>query len=141
MQINADGLKIITDAEGLRLHAYKCPAGVWTIGYGHAGADVASGMVITAARADELLARDIARFERAVAELCPVATPNQFSALVSFAFNLGTDALKHSTLRRMHNEGSCAEAALQFSRWDKAAGKTQPGLTKRRAREAALYAK
>ena len=141
MRTNAAGLKIIKDAEGLRLNAYKCPAGIWTIGYGHTGPDVHPGLTITSERATELLAADLARFELAVSSLCPVTTDNQFAALVSFAYNLGAGALKGSTLCRLHNEGRYVEAAAQFQRWNKAAGQVLPGLTKRRAAEAALYRK
>jgi lysozyme len=144
MHTNAAGLKIIKDAEGLRLNAYPDPGtggAPWTIGYGHTGPDVHPGLTITSERATELLAADLARFELAVSSLCPVTTENQFSALVSFAYNLGPGALKGSTLCRLHNEGRYIEAAAQFQRWNKAAGQVLPGLTKRRAAEAALYRK
>ena len=92
MHINDDGLNIIKESEGLRLKAYKCPSGVWTIGYGHTGKDVKKGMVITEEKATELLKRDIARFERHVSAYNKIYnfTSNEFSALVSFAFNLGS---------------------------------------------------
>lgn len=144
MHTNAAGLKIIKDAEGLRLNAYPDPGtggAPWTIGYGHTGPDVHPGLTITSERATELLAADLARFELAVSSLCPVTTENQFSALVSFAYNLGPGALKGSTLCRLHNEGRYIEAAAQFQRWNKAAGQVLPGLTKRRGAEAALYRK
>ena len=139
--INKEGLQLIKDSEGLVLKTYKCPAGIPTVGFGHTGPDVHMGETITVERATELLVMDLAKFEQGVAELCPVATDNEFSALVSFAFNLGLESLKTSTLRRMHNEGDHAGAAAQFARWNKAAGRVLPGLTKRRAAEAALYAK
>lgn len=139
--INFDGLKIIKDAEGLRLKAYICPAGVLTIGYGSTGAHVKPGMVISELEAEQLLMKDLERFEEGVAKSCPVATSNQFSALVSFAFNVGTEALRTSTLRRLHNEGKYGEAAEQFGKWVRGGGKVLPGLVKRRAAEAALYRK
>jgi lysozyme len=138
-KINTAGLAIIKQFEGLRLKAYVCPAGVLTIGYGSTGAHVKSDMVITEAESEALLIKDLERFEQAVAMYCPVTTPNQYSALVSFAFNLGEGALKDSTLRRMHNEGQYEAAAGQFARWNKAGGRVLAGLTKRRAAEAALY--
>lgn len=141
-RINDAGLKLIKDAEGLRLAAYPDPGtggDPWTIGYGHTGPEVKKGMVISSGQADAYLKADVARFEQAVAQLCPVTTDNQFSALVSFAFNLGPENLRTSTLRRLHNEGDYAGAQAQFGRWNKAAGRVLPGLTKRRAAEAALY--
>lgn len=139
--INREGLQIIKDSEGLELKAYVCPAGVLTIGYGSTGNHVKPGMVITEAQAEELLRSDLRRFEDWVAAHCKPATDNQFSALVSFAFNVGEGALKDSTLRRKHLEGDYAGAAEQFARWNKGGGRELPGLVKRRAREAALYRK
>lgn len=148
-RINAAGLAIIKEFEGLRLEAYLCPAKVWTIGWGHTGPDVQRGMKITTARAEELLRVDLGRFEAAVQQLAPVATDNQFSAMVSFAFNVGEDidddtiaeGLGDSTLLRKHNSGDFAGAAREFAKWNKAKGKVLAGLTRRRAMEAALYAK
>lgn len=135
------GIDLIKQFEGVRLKAYPDPATgaePWTIGIGHTGG-VRPGDVITEARAEQLLRQDLGRFELAVRKLCPVTTQPQFSALVSFAFNVGEGNLKDSTLRRLHNEGDYAGAANQFARWDKAAGKQMLGLTRRRAAEAALY--
>jgi lysozyme len=140
-QINADGLALIKQFEGLRLKAYKCPAGVWTVGYGSTGSHVKPDTVITADEAENLLLDDLVRFEQGVALQCPVATDSQFAALVAFAFNVGLESLRTSTLRRMHNEGNYAGAAGQFGRWNKGGGRVLPGLIKRRAAEAALYAK
>jgi len=138
---NTAGLALIKSFEGLRLKSYRCPANIPTVGYGHTGPEVRDGMTITQAQADAYLAADLAKFEQAVSTLCPITTDNQFAALVSFAYNLGSGSIKDSTLRRMHNAGDYAGAAGQFGRWDKAAGKVLPGLTKRRAAEAALYGK
>lgn len=148
-RINAAGLAIIKEFEGLRLDAYLCPANVWTIGWGHTGPNVTRGLKISMARAEELLRHDLERFESAVQKLAPVATDNQFSALVSFAFNVGEDidddtiaeGLGDSTLLKKHNAGDHAGAAREFARWNKAKGKVLAGLTRRRAMEAALYAK
>lgn len=140
-RINAAGLQIVKESEGLELKAYVCPAGILTIGYGSTGPHVKPGMVITEARAEELLREDLARFEAAVAKLCPVSTENQFSAMVSLAFNIGEKAFADSTLRRKHNAGDFGGAAAEFGRWNRGGGKVLPGLTKRRAKEAALYRK
>lgn len=148
-RINAEGLRIIREFESLELKAYLCPAGVWTIGWGHTGPDVKPGMEITEARAEQLLRMDLDRFEAAVQKLAPVATDNQFSAMVSFAFNVGEDidddriaeGLGDSTLLKKHNAGDFAGAAREFAKWNKAKGKVLAGLARRRAMEAALYAK
>lgn len=137
----AKGLALIKSFEGLRLKSYPDPGTggePWTIGYGHTGG-VKPGQVITEAQADEFLRADLARFEVAVNKLCPVTTQNQFDALVSFTFNVGENALKESTLRRLHNEGAYSQASDQFKRWDKAVGKVMAGLSRRRAAEAQLY--
>jgi lysozyme len=140
-RINRAGVDLIRTFEGLRLKAYKCPAGVWTIGYGSTGPHVTEGKVITRDEAEGLLVNDLRRFEQAVEQYCPVTTDNQFAALVSFAFNLGPESLRTSTLRRKHNEGDYVGAAAQFARWTRAGGRVLPGLVKRRAAESALYQK
>jgi lysozyme len=138
-RIGPKGLALIKSSEGLRLKAYRDAVGVLTIGYGSTGAHVKPGMSITNAEADALLRKDLERFERGVAEMAGEMTPGQFSALVSFAFNLGLQSLKESTLLRLHKEGDFVGAAQQFARWNKAGGKVLPGLVKRREAEAALY--
>ena len=141
-KINKAGLDLVKTSEGLRLHAYPDPAtggDPWTIGYGSTGKHVYRGLVITAEQAEALLLKDLSRFEAGVAKLAPVSTDNQFAALVSFAFNLGLENLKTSTLLRMHNEGDYKGAQKQFIRWNKANGKIMPGLTTRRQAEANLY--
>ena len=139
MQISKAGLDLIKQFEGLYLKAYRCPAGVPTIGYGHT-AGVAMGQTITQQQADDYLRRDVRQFERAVARLVTVPlTQGQFDALVSFAFNLGDGALAQSTLLRLLNAGDYAGAAAQFDRWNKAGGRVLPGLVRRRAAERALF--
>lgn len=139
MKINNNGLQIIKDFEGCRLTSYLCPAGVWTIGYGHT-TNVKPGMCITSADAERFLRQDLVRFENGVGQLVKVSiTPNQFSALVSFAFNVGVGALKNSTLLRKLNGKNYRGAADEFLRWNKANGKVLPGLTKRRIAERDLF--
>lgn len=139
MQISKAGLDLIKQFEGLYLKAYRCPAGVPTIGYGHT-AGVAMGQTITQQQADDYLRRDVRQFERAVERLVKVPlTQGQFDALVSFAFNLGEGALAQSTLLRLLNAGDYAGAAAQFERWNKAGGRVLPGLVRRRAAERALF--
>ena len=126
-QTNEAGRKLIKAAEGLRLKSYLCPAGVWTVGYGTTGPDIKAGMTITVDQAEALLTRDLAKFERDVARLCPVTTDNQFSALVSFCYNVGAGALEKSTLRRKHNAGDYAGARVEFGKWNKGGGRVRPG--------------
>lgn len=139
-QTNDAGIALIKRFEGCELKAYRCPAGVWTVGFGHTGPDVRAGVVITAARADELLRRDLARFEAGVARLVRVpVTPNQFGALVSFAYNVGLGNLAASSLLRKLNRGDYTGAAGEFGKWTKAAGRALPGLVRRRAAERELF--
>jgi len=139
MHTSETGLALIRQFEGLRLLAYKCAAGVWTVGYGST-AGVKPGQSITKERAEELLREDVARFEAHVRRLVRVSiTQGQFDALVAFAFNVGHGALERSTLLRLLNDGKYDEAALQFNRWVKGGGKDLPGLVRRRAAERALF--
>ena len=140
MRINQAGFELIKRFEGEWLTSYLCPAGVWTIGFGHTGSDVRPGMSITHAQAEEMLERDISRFEDGVARAVTVPiSGNQFSALVSFAFNVGLGAIRRSTLLRKLNSGDSAGAAHEFLRWDKSGGRVLPGLTRRRLAERELF--
>lgn len=138
-RIGPKALALIKRFEGLELKAYRCPANVVTIGYGSTGPHVRMGMTITEAEAEALLRKDLERFEKGVVDLAGKMTPGQFSALVSFAFNVGLSALKGSTLLRMHLAGDYDGAERQFMRWNRAGNRVLAGLTKRRAAEAELY--
>lgn len=140
MKVNAAGLQLIKRSEGLRLDAYLCPAGVWTIGYGHTG-DVKKGDRITSHQADVLLDHDLDHFERRVEALAPGANDNEFSAMVSFAFNLGEAALSRSSLLKKFLAGDKVGAAAEFMKWKYAAGKVLPGLVLRRSEERNLFLK
>lgn len=133
-------LDIIREFEGLKLKAYKCPAGVWTIGYGSTGPGITAGLVWTLDQAKARLAKDVETFAAGVAKIAGDCTQGQFDALVSFAYNLGLGALKSSTLLRKHIANDHKSAAVEFPRWNKADGKVLAGLTRRRIAEAALYA-
>ena len=139
MQMSEHGLDLLRRFEGLRLRAYRCPAGVWTIGYGHSGPDVRAGLRIEDEEAERLLRADVARFEEGVRAIAGACTQGQFDALVSFAFNLGLGALMSSTLLRKHRAGDAEGAAAEFGRWVHGGGRRLPGLVRRRAAEAALY--
>ena len=139
MHISQKGIDLIKSSEGLRLEAYRDSVGVLTIGYGTTRG-VKPGMKITAAQAEEYLKTDVGRFEPELAALVKVPlNQNQWDALMSFVYNLGSANLASSTLLKLLNAGDYARAADQFPRWNKAGGKELPGLTKRRAAEQALF--
>ncbi|MBW4521674.1 MAG: lysozyme [Scytolyngbya sp. HA4215-MV1] len=140
-QMNEAGRNLLKEFEGLRLDAYLCPAGVWTIGYGSTFG-VHPGDHITPGEAESRLIKDLDQFEKGVAKLVKVPlTSNQFSALVSFAYNLGLGALEESTLLRVLNKGDYQAAANELLRWDKANGVPLAGLTRRRKAEKELFLK
>lgn len=140
MKTSLAGLRLIKKFEGLRLKAYICPAGVLTIGYGSTGAHVKPEMVITAAEAEALLIKDLARFENAINRLVKVPlNQNQFDALASFIFNIGIGAFEKSTLLRILNTGNYNAAADQFGRWTRGGGVVLEGLVKRRKEEKNLF--
>lgn len=138
-KINQAGLELIKKAEGLRLDAYICPAGVLTIGYGSTF-NVKAGDRITAEEAEARLRKDVEIFEKAVCELVKVnLTSNQFSALVSFVYNIGPEAFRESTLLRKLNAGDYPGAADQFLVWNKGGGQVLEGLVIRRQAERQLF--
>lgn len=140
MKIGKEGLELIKKFEGCKLKAYYCPAKVLTIGVGHSGSDVKEGMVITQEQADNLLKKDLEKFEKGVEGALKVGVnQNQFDALVSFAFNCGLGALNSSTLLKKLNKGNYKAAASEFLKWNKAGGKVLAGLTKRRQAEKLLF--
>lgn len=147
MQISEAGLALIKRFEGCSLVAYPDPAtggAPWTIGFGWTqpvdGVAVHPGMVISMVKAEELLRRGGVSYEHALNKLIKVpVTQNQFDALVSLAYNIGTRAFSTSTLLRLLNQRDYAGAADQFLRWDKANGKVMPGLTRRRYAERAVF--
>lgn len=139
MKISDKGLALIRRFEGCCLTAYKCPAGVWTIGYGHTGTvdgkAICKGMKITGAKAVELLAADCAKFESRVSKYGGYGwNQNEFDALVSFAFNVGSIAQLTANGKR-----SRSEIADKLLAYNKAGGKVLAGLTKRRTAERALF--
>jgi GH24 family phage-related lysozyme (muramidase) len=114
----------------------------WTIGWGSTGADIKKGVVWNQQQCDERFTEHLADFGAKVNNALGGAatTQQQLDALVSFAYNVGVGNLQSSTLLRKHKAGDYAGAAAEFAKWNKAAGKVLPGLTRRRAAEAALYA-
>lgn len=142
LEFDRDGINLVALSESLRLTAYRDSVGVLTIGYGHTGRDVYEGQTITQDEAEQLLMRDvrIAELDVKAAVKVPISQ-HQYDALVDFAFNLGGPALQGSTLLRLLNAGDYSGADGEFKKWDHAGGKVLPGLTKRRAAEAALFAR
>ena len=132
-------IELIKEFEDLRLEAYLCPAGVWTIGWGHTKG-VKQGMKITEEQAEELLREDMQEAIKAVDKLGVNLTEKQYNALVSFVFNIGGGAFATSTIRRKilanPNDKSIRN---EFMRWVYARGKMLEGLERRREEEAELY--
>ena len=135
-KINKSGLNLIKKYEGCKLTSYICPAGVLTIGYGHTGKDVKPNQTITKRKAISLLKKDLARFERHVQSYNYIYewTDNEFSALVSFAFNIGN--IDQLTAYGTRTRSQIRSAMLKYV---KANGKTLPGLVKRRKAELKLF--
>ena len=128
--------KLIKRFEGLRLEAYRCPAGVWTIGYGHT-AGVSEGMKVTETEAERLLEEDL---KPVLAVLPSGLNVNRRAALASFVFNVGIGAFNRSTLRRMVvDNADNPRIADELARWCYGGGKVLPGLVARRRAEAELY--
>jgi lysozyme len=145
-QINQRGIELLHHFEGCRLTAYLCPANVWTIGWGNTryenGQLVRQGERITQQRADELftniLNRDFVSFANRV--ITSNVNQNQFSAIVSFAYNVGNGNLQRSTLLRLVNANpNNTLIRNEFMRWNRAGGRELAGLTRRRTAEADLY--
>ncbi len=153
MKTGERGLALIKEFEGCKLSAYQCPAGKWTIGYGSTfygdGTPVGKGRTLpTELAALELLKVTLVQFEKDVNSLVKVPiTQNQFDALISFAYNLGSDidkddiaeGLGDSTLLKKLNNRDYFGAAAEFHKWDKAGGKPLAGLTRRRKAESELF--
>lgn len=140
MHISDKGINFVIKEEGLRLTAYRCQAGVWTIGVGHTG-NVKSGMKITKEYAFELLKHDLKRFENVVNKNTKVQLKqHEFDALVSLTFNIGCNAFKNSTLlKKINTKADPKEIEQQFLRWKYGGGKILPGLLVRRKREFKMF--
>lgn len=139
MHVSPRGRDLIKQFEGFRAHAYLDPVGVWTIGYGFTRG-VQPGVTMTLAQAEARLITELLSYEAAVMAACTVR-PNQhqFDALCSLAWNIGAGAVARSSVIRAHNRGDFQSAARAFGLWNRAGGREWPGLTRRRAAEAALY--
>ncbi len=138
LRINNAGLSIIKESEGLRLEAYNL-GGQWLIGYGHSRTAQA-GMTITESQAEQLLREDVRASEDAVRKMVLVpVNENQFSAMVSLAYNMGSGGFSRSTVLAAINNGDYQGAADAFRNHNKGGGKVIPHLTERREKERALF--
>ncbi len=136
MQYSKKGLELTKSFEACRLTAYQDIKGIWTIGFGHTGPEVVEGLVCTQDQADAQLAIDLLRAEHMVNTYVTVPlTQGQYDALVDFAFNLGVNAEKGSTLLKLVNVGNFTAAAEEFEKWSHASGKVVAGLLRRRLAE------
>jgi lysozyme len=139
MHIGTNGLALIKSFEGCKLEAYEDVRGIWSIGYGHI-AGVSQGSCITESEATIYLQQDVGWAERVIDLQVSIAlTQNQFDALVSFVYNVGSGNFATSTLLRHLNDNAINEAANEFVKWDKADGQVVPGLLRRRQAERDLF--
>jgi len=148
MKLTKEIKDFVKAKEGLSLTAYLCPAKVWTIGYGNTsyetGIKVKQGDKISKERAELLFNNTFENFALQVKQLVFKSTlnDNQFSALVSFAYNVGIGALKSSTLlKKVKANPNDKTIANEFVKWNKGGGKVLAGLTSRRAKESDIYFK
>lgn len=136
--LSANGLNLIKSFEGCKLTAYKCvpTEKYYTIGYGHYGSDVKAGMTITLKRAEELLLQDCQKFVNHVNSYMDKYNfnQNQFDALVSFAYNIGS--IKQLTA---NGTRTTAQISTKITAYNKSGGKVLKGLVKRRAKEKELF--
>lgn len=140
MNTSDKGLDFIKQFEGFRSHPYQCQARVWTIGYGSTYGVTFNTPPITQRAAEELLSKEIRKYETSVARLVDVPLKqHEFDALVSFVYNLGGAAFQRSRLRQRLNRDDREGAAEQFLRWIRAGGVISNGLIKRRKAEREMF--
>jgi lysozyme len=161
VKVSKELIKMLKHHEGVRYKPYQCPGKLWTIGVGHVmypeQAKIPSSIDGMAARkayplkqqdnrrwseveVDEILAKDVVRFERGVVRYLPIRlSQNEFDALVSFSFNLGLGVLQRSTIRQALLRGDKTTAIQSLLKYNKAGGKVLKGLDNRRKDEAALF--
>lgn len=148
MNLSDEGIRLIKSFEGYhralpdgRCVAYRCPAGVWTLGWG-CTEGIREGMVWTESDAEEALRRELSQFEAGVNRLVTAdINQNQYDALVSFAYNVGLGGLQRSTVLKRVNSRDFSKVPAALAMWNKGGGKVLPGLVARRQREGALFMK
>ena len=136
-------VNLIKEFEGFRENAYKCPAGVWTIGYGWTHG-VKEGDTITESEASKLVQKEVDKIAEQIRlsleyGVFEKLSENQVCALIDFVYNLGIGNFRTSTLRKLIQEGNFEDAGKQFERWNKSGGKVLEGLTRRRIAEKELW--
>jgi len=145
MKTSEVGIQLIQKFEGCKLKPYLCPAGLWTVGYGHVignGKEAPEKQLYTQEEVDELLRTDLRRFERGVLRYCTVhLSQSQFDALVSFSFNLGLGVLQRSTLRQKILRQDGEAASKEILKYNKSGGQVLKGLTRRREAEYRMFTK
>ena len=138
LKISESMIAVIKKFEGLRLKAYKCPAGVFTIGYGHTE-NVFADSEISELMADQILRKDLQKFEQTINDLDLPLLQCEFDALVSFVFNVGIGNFNKSTLKKLLSQKKFFYAAKEFDKWVFAGGKKLPGLQNRRNKERKIF--
>jgi len=139
MKTSKAGIDLIKQFEGCETKAYKCPAGVWTIGYGHIKG-VKEGDVITEQQAEEMLIAELDEYEGYInVNVALTLKQCQYDAMVSWVYNLGGGNLRSSTLLKVINADDMDGVPAQMLRWNKANGKVLEGLTRRRQAEADMF--
>ena len=139
MKISEEGKALIKKFEGCELEAYKCPAGIWTIGFGFTKS-VKEGDIWSQSHAEEMLDIELEEYEEYVTDLVDVPlNENQFSSLVAWCYNLGPTNLVQSTLLSKLNAGLYEDVPHEIKRWNKANGEVLEGLVRRREAEALLF--
>ena len=144
MKMNRAGMNLIKKFEGFRSSAYRDAVGVWTIGYGHTSMagnpKVFRGLKISRQQGEAILAKDVENFARNIRPLISVnLNDNQFSALVSFAYNVGVGGFRRSSVLQRVNAGRFDAVPNRLSLWIKAGGRSLKGLVRRRAAEGELF--
>ncbi len=140
LQLSNEGVRLLHNREGFRAKAYQDVAGIWTIGYGHTGADVYPGKTITKEEGDRLFRNDLRRFEGAIKNLVKVPLKqHHYDTLVSFAYNVGTGAFSKSTLLRKLNAGDFGAVPAELMKWVYAGRRKHQGLINRRRAEGAQW--
>jgi lysozyme len=139
MKISQEGLSLIKKFEGFESEAYKCPANVWTIGYGHTKG-VKEGDEWSESHASHMLEVELGEYEGYINKhVTAPLNQNQFDSLVCWVYNLGPTNLKNSTLLEVLNEGKYELVPSEIKRWNKANGEVLAGLERRREAEALLF--
>ncbi len=139
MKASQQAYNLIREFEGLRLTAYRCPSGIWTVGYGHT-ANVVPGTTITQLQANLLLQEDITQCENTLNKYNLALTQNMYDALISFIYNVGPGNFHRSALlSKIKANPYDSSISDEFLKWIHSCGKPLAGLQRRRMAEMKLY--